>query len=83
LQEDCYDALESISQKINTNDVDMRSHVLLSMIKVATAVADVPELPVSSSASAASTSSRASAASQLARRLAALVLVVWMATLRS
>ena len=34
LQEECFEALESISRKINTNDADMRSHVILSMIKV-------------------------------------------------
>jgi len=33
-QEECFEALESISRKINTNDADMRSHVILSMIKV-------------------------------------------------
>ena len=47
LQEECYEALESISRKINTNDADMRSHVILSMIKVAAAEADVPALPPS------------------------------------
>ena len=46
LQEECLDALKSISRKINTNDADMRSHVILSMIKVSAAVADIP--PVSS-----------------------------------
>ena len=49
LQEECFEALESISRKINTNDADMRSHVILSMIKVAAAEADVPELPPSGS----------------------------------
>ena len=49
LQEECYEALESISRKINTNDADMRSHVILSMIKVAAAEADVPDLPPSGS----------------------------------
>ncbi len=44
LQEECYEALESISRNINTNDADMRSHVILSMIKVAAAEADVPDL---------------------------------------
>lgn len=47
-KEECYEALESISRKINTNDADMRSHVILSMIKVAAAEADVPPLPPSS-----------------------------------
>ena len=46
LQEECFEALESISRKINTNDADMRSHVILSMIKVSAAIADIP--PVSS-----------------------------------
>ena len=45
LQDECYEALESISRKINTNDADMRSHVVLSMIKVSAALADVPYLP--------------------------------------
>jgi len=45
-KEECFDALKSISRKINTNDADMRSHVILSMIKVSAAVADIP--PVSS-----------------------------------
>ena len=49
MQEECYEALESISRKINTNDADMRSHVILSMIKVAAAEADVPDLPPSGS----------------------------------
>jgi hypothetical protein len=44
LQEECFESLESISKKINTNDVDMRSHVVLSMIKVASVFADVPDL---------------------------------------
>ncbi|TRY71008.1 hypothetical protein TCAL_10692 [Tigriopus californicus] len=43
-KEECFEALESISQKINTNDADMRSHVILSMIKVSSAYANVPEL---------------------------------------
>jgi hypothetical protein len=46
-KDECFDALESISRKINTNDADMRSHVILSMIKVSAAVADVPLLPSS------------------------------------
>ena len=46
LQEECFEALKSISRKINTNDADMRSHVILSMIKVSAAIADIP--PVSS-----------------------------------
>ena len=49
LQDECYDALKSISRKINRNDADMRSHVILSMIKVAAAEADVPDLPPSGS----------------------------------
>lgn len=49
-QDECYEALESISRKINTNDADMRSHVILSMIKVSSAAADVPYLPSSASA---------------------------------
>ena len=44
-QDECYEALESISHKINTNDADMRSHVVLSMIKVSAALADVPPAP--------------------------------------
>ena len=49
LQDECFEALESISRKINTNDADMRSHVILSMVKVAAAEADVPDLPPSGS----------------------------------
>lgn len=48
-KDECYDALKSISRKINRNDADMRSHVILSMIKVAAAEADVPDLPPSGS----------------------------------
>jgi len=48
-KDECYDALKSISRKINRNDADMRSHVILSMIKVAAAEADVPDPPPSGS----------------------------------
>lgn len=41
-KEECFEALRSISRKINTNDADMRSHVILSMIKVSAAVAEIP-----------------------------------------
>ena len=47
LQEECFEALESISRKINNNDADLRGHVILSMIKVAATEADVPDLPPS------------------------------------
>ena len=46
-QDECLDALEDISRKINTDDADMRSHVILSMVKVAAAEADVPPMPSS------------------------------------
>ena len=46
-KDECYEALVSISRKINTNDADMRSHVVLSMFKVAAAEADVPPPPAS------------------------------------
>uniref|UniRef100_A0A0K2TY70 GDNF/GAS1 domain-containing protein n=1 Tax=Lepeophtheirus salmonis TaxID=72036 RepID=A0A0K2TY70_LEPSM len=49
-KEECFEALEAISYKINNNDADMRSHVILSMIKVASAEADIPDLPVSNNA---------------------------------
>ena len=57
LQDECFEALESISRKINNNDADMRSHVILSMIKVAAAEADVPDLPPSGSWRLATSSS--------------------------
>ena len=44
-QEECFEALESISQKINYNDADIRSHVVLSMIKVSAVLADIPPMP--------------------------------------
>ncbi|QQP36920.1 Uncharacterized protein FKW44_022162, partial [Caligus rogercresseyi] len=47
--EECFEALQAISYKINNNDADMRSHVILSMIKVAAAEADIPDLPASKS----------------------------------
>ena len=53
LQDECFDALQSISTKINTNDPDMRSHVVLSMIKVAAVEADVPPAPISEAVSLA------------------------------
>jgi len=45
---ECFSALESISHKINERDADMRSHIVLSMFKVAAAEANVPEPPASS-----------------------------------
>merc|ERR1711899_611333 len=42
---ECFSALESISYKINERDADMRSHIVLSMFKVAAAEANVPEAP--------------------------------------
>ena len=44
-QDECFEALQTISDKIYYNDADMRSHVVLSMVKVSAAVADVPPLP--------------------------------------
>jgi len=46
---ECFSALESISYKINERDADMRSHIVLSMFKVAAAEANVPEPPASGS----------------------------------
>ena len=51
LQDECFEALQVISYKINNNDPDMRSHVVLSMIKVAAAEADIPPLPSSATSS--------------------------------
>ena len=45
LQVECFAALESIAHKINERDADMRSHIVLSMFKVAAAEANVPEPP--------------------------------------
>merc|ERR1719397_1312724 len=42
---ECFAALESIAHKINERDADMRSHIVLSMFKVAAAEANVPEPP--------------------------------------
>jgi len=42
---ECFAALESIAQKVNERDADMRSHIVLSMFKVAAAEANVPEPP--------------------------------------
>ena len=33
-QAECFAALESIAQKVNERDADMRSHIVLSMFKV-------------------------------------------------
>jgi len=46
---ECFTALASISHKINERDADMRSHIVLSMFKVAAAEANVPEPPASGS----------------------------------
>ena len=51
LQVECFAALESIAHKINERDADMRSHIVLSMFKVAAAEANVPEPPDSGSLS--------------------------------
>ena len=47
-QVECFGALASIAHKINERDADMRSHIVLSMFKVAAAEANVPEPPSSS-----------------------------------
>jgi len=46
-KEECFEALESIAQKVNARDADMRSHIILSMFKVAAAEANVPDPPPS------------------------------------
>jgi len=46
---ECFTALASIAHKINERDADMRSHIVLSMFKVAAAEANVPEPPASGS----------------------------------
>jgi len=48
-KDECFAALESISEKVNARDADMRSHIILSMFKVAAAEANVPPAPVSGS----------------------------------
>jgi len=48
-KDECFGALESIASKVNEKDADMRSHVVLSMFKVAAAEANVPDPPPSSS----------------------------------
>jgi len=50
-KEECYEALQNIERKIMSKDPDMRSHVILSMIKVAAAEADVPDYYPSSATS--------------------------------
>jgi hypothetical protein len=51
-KDECFEALKSIQEKIMSKDADMRSHVILSMIKVAKAEAlDVPPLPSSATSS--------------------------------
>jgi len=44
-KEECFAALQSIAQKVNNKDADMRSHIVLSMFKVAAAEANVPDAP--------------------------------------
>lgn len=44
-KEECFAALQSIAQKVNDRDADMRSHIVLSMFKVAAAEANVPAQP--------------------------------------
>jgi hypothetical protein len=46
-KDECFSALESIAQKVNDRDADMRSHIVLSMFKVAAAEANVPDAPPS------------------------------------
>jgi len=48
-KEECFEALESIAVKVNQRDADMRSHIVLSMFKVAHAEANVPAPPPSHS----------------------------------
>ena len=50
-KDECFEALQNIERKIMAKDPDMRSHVILSMIKVAAAEADVPPLPSSATSS--------------------------------
>jgi len=46
-KDECFAALQSIAQKVNNKDADMRSHIVLSMFKVAAAEANVPDAPPS------------------------------------
>lgn len=46
-KDECFAALQSIAQKVNNRDADMRSHIVLSMFKVAAAEANVPDAPPS------------------------------------
>ncbi|XP_023329433.1 uncharacterized protein LOC111702097 [Eurytemora carolleeae] len=50
-KDECYEALESIASKVNARDADMRSHIILSMFKVAEGEANTPDPPPSSSSS--------------------------------
>lgn len=43
-KEECFSALQSIAHKVNERDADMRSHIVLSMFKVAAAEANVPDV---------------------------------------
>merc|ERR1712107_159408 len=44
-KEECFAAFLSVLKKVNDRDADMRSHIVLSMFKVAAAEANVPEAP--------------------------------------
>merc|ERR1712062_230114 len=44
-KEECFAVFLSVSKKVNDRDADMRSHIVLSMFKVAAAEANVPEAP--------------------------------------
>ena len=44
-KEECYDAVQTVAQKVNRHDPDMMSHVIMSIFKVASAEANVPPPP--------------------------------------
>ena len=41
-KDECYGAVKTISDRINSRDPDMMSHVIMSVFKVASAEANVP-----------------------------------------
>lgn len=44
---ECYDAVSTISFKINNGDSDMMSHVIMSVFKISLAEANIPWSPPS------------------------------------
>ena len=44
-EDECYGSVKTISDRINSRDPDMMSHVIMSVFKVASAEANVPGPP--------------------------------------